>query len=51
MTVNRIAQKIMIVDDEAESSILRSVRQRLEDEGWQTTVVSPSSGQLHGRGV
>ena len=48
MTVNRIAQKIMIVDDEAESSILRSVRQRLEDEGWQTTVVHPAAGSSMG---
>lgn len=44
MAVNRGAQKIMIVDDEAESSILRSVRKRLEDEGWATTVVQPYSG-------
>ena len=48
MTVNRIAQKIMIVDDEAESSILRSVRQHLEDEGWQTTVVHPAAGSSMG---
>ena len=44
MAVNRSAQKIMIVDDEAESSILRSVQKRLEEEGWQTTVVYPFSG-------
>ena len=44
MAVNRAAQKIMIVDDEAESSILRSVRKRLEDEGWATSVVQPYSG-------
>ena len=44
MSVNRTAQKIMIVDDESESSILRSVRQRLEEEGWRTIVVHPDSG-------
>ena len=43
MPDNRTAQKIMIVDDEAESSILRSVRKRLEEEGWATTVVQPYS--------
>ena len=44
MTTNRAAHKIMIVDDEAESSILRSVRQRLEEEGWRTIVVQPAPG-------
>ena len=43
MAVSRAVQKIMIVDDEAESSILRSVRNRLEEEGWLTTVVQPFS--------
>ena len=51
MTVNRGVQKIMIVDDEAESSILRTVRQRLEEEGWRTTVVEPTpGGPLSGSG-
>ena len=40
----KTAQKIMIVDDEAESSILRSVRKRLEEEGWATAVVQPYTG-------
>ena len=44
MPDNRTAQKIMIVDDEAESSILRSVRKRLEEEGWATAVVQPYAG-------
>ena len=44
MVVNRMAQKIMIVDDEAESAILRTVRQRLADEGWGTLVVHPAPG-------
>lgn len=34
----------MIVDDEADSSILRTVRRRLEEEGWRTAVVEPSCG-------
>lgn len=34
-------RKILIVDDEWQSSIVRSVRQRLEAEGWQTVVVEP----------
>ena len=34
----------MIVDDEADSSILRTVRRRLEDEGWRTVVVQPAYG-------
>ena len=44
MTLNRLAQKIMIVDDEADSAILRAVRRRLEDEGWRTAVVQPAGG-------
>ena len=31
----------MIVDDEADSSILRTVRRRLEEEGWRTAIVEP----------
>ena len=42
--MNRSAQKILIVDDEAESSILRTVRRRLEDEGWRTSIVQPLAG-------
>ena len=48
MTINRAAQKIMIVDDEAESSILRTVRRRLEEEGWLTVVVQPAPGRFVG---
>ena len=44
MTANLATQKIMIVDDEADSSILRSVRQRLEAEGWAIAVVRPIPG-------
>ena len=47
MPANQTSQKIMIVDDEAESSILRSVRKRLEKEGWETAVIQPySAGSL-----
>ena len=46
--MNRIAQKIMIVDDEADSSILRAVRQRLEEEGWITAILEPAPGGLLG---
>ena len=41
---SRAAQKIMIVDDEADSSILRTVRRRLEEEGWHTAVVEAAPG-------
>ena len=44
MIMNRTSQKIMIVDDEADSSILRTVRHRLSEEGWSSTVVQPSPG-------
>ena len=38
------ARRILIVDDEAESAILKAVRRRLEDEGWQLTVVEAEDG-------
>ena len=47
---NRTAQKIMIVDDEADSSILRTVRRRLEEEGWRTAIVQPAPGGSLGEG-
>lgn len=40
--------KILIVDDEWKSSIVRAVRRRLEDEGWRTTAVEPQEGSLTG---
>ncbi len=36
----RRSGNILIVDDEATSSIVRAVRRRLQDEGWSTEVVS-----------
>ena len=46
--MNRTAPKVMIVDDEADSSILRSVRKRLEVEGWRTATVQPVPGASMG---
>ena len=44
MTARRTSHKILIVDDEAESSIMRVMRQRMEEEGWRTAVVQPAPG-------
>ena len=35
--------KILIIDDEWESAIVRAVERRLRDEGWQTVIVQPQS--------
>lgn len=40
--------KILIVDDEWESPIVKSVRRRLDEEGWLTTVIQPENGRLTG---
>ena len=40
----KTGRNILIVDDESESGILRAVRRRLEQEGWETVVVEPESG-------
>ena len=37
-------RRILIVDDESESAILRAIRRRVENEGWETSVVKPESG-------
>ena len=39
-------RKVLVVDDEWNSAIVRTVRRRLEDEGWSTHVVAPESGRL-----
>ncbi len=41
MTEPKFQRSILIVDDEWNSPIVRSVRQRLDDEGWRTSVVAP----------
>lgn len=41
-------RKILIVDDESESAILRAVRRRLEEEGWEALVVQPQAGHSIG---
>jgi len=40
--------KILIVDDEWDSSILKSVRRRLEAEGWHALTVIPEEKRLSG---
>ena len=39
MSVNLGQSKILIVDDEWESPIVRAVRRRLDEEGWNTLVI------------
>ena len=41
MTESRLQRSILIVDDEWDSKVVRSVRKRLDDEGWRTNVVVP----------
>ena len=36
-------RKIIIVDDEWQSAIIKAVRRRLEDEGWSAVVVQPEN--------
>ena len=40
--------KILIVDDEWKSAIVRAVRRRLESEGWHTVAVEPETQWLTG---
>ena len=40
--------KVLIVDDEWESPIVKAVRRRLESDGWETVVVVPESKRLSG---
>ena len=40
--------RILIVDDEWDSAIMKAVRRRLEDEGWRTIVVEPEGQRLSG---
>ena len=38
--------RILIVDDESASAIVRAVRRRLEDEGWCTLIVEPDTARV-----
>ena len=40
---DRQQRKIIIVDDEWESAIIKAVRRRLEEEGWSAVVIQPES--------
>ena len=40
--------KILIIDDEWESAIVKAVQRRLEEEGWRTVIVEPQSRWLVG---
>ncbi len=40
--------KILIIDDEWESAIVKAVQRRLEEEGWRTVAVEPQSHWLVG---
>ena len=42
-------QKILIVDDESKSDLMRSVVRRLETEGFRTILVEPQGPRLDGR--
>ena len=41
MTESKFQRNILIVDDEWNSTIVRSVRNRLDEEGWRTRVIVP----------
>lgn len=42
-------QKILVVDDESSSDLMRSVLRRLETEGFRTVVVQPTGPRVDGR--
>ena len=43
MSTSGQQRKIIIVDDEWESAIIKSVQRRLDNEGWRTVVVQPEA--------
>ena len=47
-SVNSARDKILIVDDEWESPIVKSVRRRLDEEGWDTIVIQPEARWMTG---
>lgn len=48
MAETEFQRSILIVDDEWDSTIVRSVRKRLDEEGWRTQVVVPFSFHVTG---
>ena len=48
MSDARSRAKILIVDDESDSSIVRAVRRRLEAEGWEVIVAKPEGHGVSG---
>lgn len=42
-------QKILVVDDESDSDLMRSVLRRLESEGFRTILVQPTGPRVDGR--
>lgn len=48
MAKAKAERKILIVDDESDSAILRAVRRRVESEGWEALVVEPEPGHSVG---
>jgi DNA-binding response OmpR family regulator len=48
MAINGAQDKILIVDDEWESPIVKAVRRRLDEDGWNTLVIEPDSQWLSG---
>jgi DNA-binding response OmpR family regulator len=48
MTQSRGQRKILIVDDEYNSPIVKSVERRLEEEGWKAIVVAPEGKYITG---
>ncbi len=48
MTQSRGQRKILIVDDEYDSPIVKSVKRRLEEEGWNAIVVAPEGKYITG---
>jgi DNA-binding response OmpR family regulator len=48
MAINRAQDKILIVDDEWESPIVKAVRRRLDQDGWNTLVIEPDPQWLSG---
>ena len=43
MSPNGQQRKIIIIDDEWESAIIKAVRRRLEDEGWSAVAIQPET--------